>query len=102
MPASLQIAQQAKTGKWLLRPVWRAIYWGLTEMPARLEAVLPPPTVVPVSSTKLKQDQTQSSGQCAWAPVAATNSSAVAASMHVSMTGSADSAYQLHTRLASS
>ncbi len=46
----MQVARQGQTGVWLLRPAWRGLYWALTELPARLEALLPEPPVVPLSA----------------------------------------------------
>ncbi len=72
----LQVAQQGKTGLWLLRPAWRAAYWALTELPAHLEAMLPATPVVPLSAAKPVPDHAEIGAQSAWALAAgAANSS---------------------------
>ena len=36
------MAQRAQSGSRLQRPLWRAAFWSLTELPALLESALPP------------------------------------------------------------
>ena len=42
-----QMAQRAQSGASLLRPIWRAAFWALTEFPALLEEALPAAPVLP-------------------------------------------------------
>ena len=44
--ASLQIQRQTIVGPRRLRPIWRTVFWSLTKLPARLEAMHPPPPAV--------------------------------------------------------
>ena len=63
----LQIARQATSGPWLLRPAWRAAYWALTEVPARLEAMLPPSQAVPLTAYNHLPEQLHDAAECGWA-----------------------------------
>ena len=74
------MAARTKTGPWLTRSYWRAVYWAITEMPARLEAMLPPPATVPCSELEPAPAQPEDGTQCAWSPDATTNSSSMAVS----------------------
>ena len=90
VPASLQIEARGKTGPWLLRPAWRALFWAITEMPALLEAtLLPPPPAVPLAALGVAPEQSDSSGQCAWAPSITKSSSSRAASTYALAMGAA-------------
>ena len=64
----LQIASRAETGLSQLRPIWRATFWALTELPARVEALLPRPSVKPMSAMKPTPEQPDNNHQCDWAP----------------------------------
>ena len=86
----LQIAKRGSTGTWLLRPAWRAMFWAVTEAPARLEEMLPAWPVVPLAALmKPAAKQPHSGDHCAWAPGAAVNSSSPVASIPIIMTSSA-------------
>ena len=89
--ASLQVDMRAKTGPWLLRPVWRALFWAITEAPAHLEAMMPPPPAISLAALGLAPEQSDGSGQCAWAPSATRVSGSRAASTHMLATGAAES-----------
>ncbi len=83
VPASPQIDERARTGPWLLRPVWRALFWAITEAPAHMEeAMLPPPPAVPLAALGLAPEAFDGSGQCPWAPSVTKASSSRAASTH--------------------
>ena len=57
----LQMAQRARSGLPLLRPVWRAVLWSLTELPALLESALPPTPVVQLPLTAMSSTKPPSS-----------------------------------------
>ncbi len=82
---SLQIARQAATGPWLLRPLWRAVFWALTELPARVEATRPPPPAVPLYVARRVPEHvaTGCGAHYAWAPSVTVNSSSSLATTSV-------------------
>ncbi len=83
---------RAKTGPWLLRPVWRALFWAITEATAHLEAMLlPPPPAVSLAVLGLAPEQPDSSGQCARAPSVTKVSSSRAVSTRTMVVGAAES-----------
>ena len=83
VPAVLQIAERVRTGPWPLRPFWRALHWTITELPARLEALLPPLMIVPCLGP-------DGFAQCAWTSNATTNGSSRAVGTPTMMTDSGE------------
>ena len=79
-PALLQIAERARTGSSLLRPLWSTVLWVIIELPARLEAMLPPPLLVPYPAHKPVPAEPDGSAQFDHALSATTNSSSRAIS----------------------
>ena len=49
IPVWMQMARRAQSGFPLLRPVWRAALWSLTEFPAVLESALPRAPAIPLA-----------------------------------------------------
>ena len=88
--AVLQIARKSTIGPWPLRPFWRAAYWALTELPARLEDILPTAPTVPLTALKsLPEERSDGGAICASPADAAANRTAHAAGIPVKASTSA-------------